>query len=99
MQARPEEPTALRVGAYGIEDNIENFSFNQLRVVKIAGVTCLKQELNFIKFVLANSPVLEKMTVKPAALDGSWEMLKELLRELLTFRRASVRAQIIYLDP
>lgn len=99
MLARPEELTALRVGVNGVEDNIENFPFNQLRVVKIAGVTCLKQELKFIKFVLTNSPVLEKMTVKPAALDGSWEMQRELMRELLSFRRASVCAQIIYLDP
>lgn len=68
-------------------------------MVKIAGISGLRQELNFIKFLLLNSPVLEKMTVKPASVDGGWELLKELMKELLRFRRASVRAQILYLDP
>lgn len=101
MQARPEELTGIRVtlSVHDIEEKIIKFSLKQLREVTIAGVTCLERELNFIKFVLANSPVLEKMTVKPAALDGSWEMLRELMRELLSFRRASPRAKIIYLDP
>lgn len=63
--------------------------------MKIVGISNVKWEMNFINFLLANSPVLEKMTVKPAALDGGWELMKELLR----FRRASVLAEIIHLDP
>lgn len=78
-----------------MEENYQNCMFNQLRNVKIAGISGLKQELNFINFLLANSPVLERMTVKPASVDGAWEMLKELLR----FRRASVQAEVVYIDP
>lgn len=69
--------------------------FSQLRVAKIAGISGLRSELEFINFVLSNSPFLERMTVKPSSLDGGLELMKELLR----FRRASTRAEIIYLDP
>ena len=62
---------------------------------KITGLSGGRQELDFINFLLANSLVLERMTIKPAALDGAWELLKELLR----LRLALVRAKIIYLDP
>ncbi|KAM3237206.1 F-box/FBD/LRR-repeat protein [Capsicum annuum] len=95
MLARTEEQSALRTVASVMEENYQNCMFNQLRHVKIAGISGLKQELNFINFLLANSPILERMTVKPASVDGAWDMLKELLR----FRRASVQAEIVYLDP
>jgi len=39
--------------------------------------------------------VLEQMTVKPASIEGGWELVKELLR----FRRASIQAEVIYLEP
>lgn len=83
-----------------IEDLWENENrwatpFSKLRFVKIACISGSRPELDFINFLLAKSPVLETMTVKPVSVDGGWELLKELLR----FRRASVRAEIIYLDP
>ncbi|KAL3639239.1 hypothetical protein CASFOL_017146 [Castilleja foliolosa] len=78
-----------------IVENFGSFQFNRLRVIKIVGISGLKQELRFINFMLANAPVLERMTVKPASMDNGWELLKELLR----FRRASTFAEIIYLDP
>ncbi|CAN4092806.1 unnamed protein product [Withania somnifera] len=93
--ARTEEQRTLRSIANVMEENYQNCMFNQLQHVKIAGISSLKQELNLINFLLANSPILERMTVKPASVDGAWEMLKELLR----FRRASVQAEIVYLDP
>ncbi|CAI9116648.1 OLC1v1017846C1 [Oldenlandia corymbosa var. corymbosa] len=99
MLARPEELNGARISINVLEEDYEICPFNQLRFVKIAGISGLKQELNFIKFLLANSPVLEKMTVKPTSIEGGWESLKELMKELLSFRRASVQAQIIYLDP
>lgn len=75
------------------EDN--NWSCHQLRLVKILGISGIKPELNFINLLLSTSPGLEKMTVKPASNNGGWELLKDLLR----FRRASVQAEIIYMDP
>ncbi|KAA8537679.1 hypothetical protein F0562_027331 [Nyssa sinensis] len=95
MLARPEEQTDVGTATSFCEKDYQNCLFNQLRLVKIAGISGLRCEMDFIKFVLANSPVLERMTVKPASSDGGWELLKELLR----FRRASVLAEIIYLDP
>ncbi|KAE9458568.1 hypothetical protein C3L33_09550, partial [Rhododendron williamsianum] len=86
--ARPEEQTVVGRVANIWEEDYYNCPFNQLQF----GVRC---ELDFINFLLANSPVLERMTVKPASNEIGWELLKELVR----FRRASVRAEIIYLDP
>ncbi|CAA2953082.1 F-box FBD LRR-repeat At1g13570-like isoform X1 [Olea europaea subsp. europaea] len=91
--ARSEEHATMR----SVSNTVENYQclpLNQLRLVKIVGISGIKQELSFINFLLANSPVLEKMTVKPASMEGGMEMAKELLR----FRRASSQAEIIYLD-
>ncbi|KAG8377715.1 hypothetical protein BUALT_Bualt08G0061600 [Buddleja alternifolia] len=94
MLARAEEQAIARIVANVLE-SFQNFSFNQLRLVKIVGISGVRQEMSFINFILANSPVLEKMSVKPASVDGGWELMKELLR----FRRASMYAEIVYLDP
>ncbi|GFQ04216.1 F-box/FBD/LRR-repeat protein at1g13570 [Phtheirospermum japonicum] len=94
MLARSEEQATVGT-APNVLENFRSFQFNRLRVIKIVGISGLKQELNFINFMLANAPVLERMTVKPASMDSGWELLKELLR----FRRASTFAEIVYLDP
>ncbi|KAL7117192.1 hypothetical protein ACP275_03G057500 [Erythranthe tilingii] len=94
LLARTEEQNTA-FGAPSIVENFPSFSFSQLRLVKIIGISGIKQELNFINFLLLNTPVLEKMTVKPASTDSGWELVKELLR----FRRASMFAEIVYLDP
>ena len=65
----------------------------QVKHVRIVGISGIKPELDFISFLLLYSPVLEKMTVKPALNVGP-----ELMKELLRMRRAS-RAEVIYLDP
>jgi len=65
----------------------------QVKHVRIVGISGIKPELDFINFILLYSPVLEKMTVKPALDVGP-----ELMKELLWMRRAS-RAEVIYLDP
>ncbi|KAK1395686.1 F-box/FBD/LRR-repeat protein [Heracleum sosnowskyi] len=93
--ARPDEQAAEGTDAHISEEYFHNCPFNQLQLVKIVGISYAKQELNFVNFLLTNSPVLEKMTIKPVSANGGCELLKELLR----FRRASVLAEIIYLDP
>ncbi|KAK4599633.1 hypothetical protein RGQ29_009613 [Quercus rubra] len=93
LKARPEEQAAVGTVTNIKEDN--NWSCHQLRLVKILGISGIKPELNFINLLLSTSPALEKMTVKPASNNGGWELLKDLLR----FRRASVQAEIIYMDP
>lgn len=52
-------------------------------------------ELDFVKFLLANSPVLERLTVKPESADGG---VVPLLKELLRYRRASIHAEVVYAD-
>lgn len=94
LQARPEEQAAARTAA-SIVDIFQNFTFNQLRLIKVVGISGIRQELSFISFLLANTPVLERMTVKPSSVDSGWDLVKELLR----FRRSSIFAEIIYLDP
>ncbi|KAF5445042.1 hypothetical protein F2P56_034125 [Juglans regia] len=93
--ARPEELAAVAKVINFQEDDHSSCTLNQLQLVKIFGISGTQRELNFIKLVLLASPVLERMTVKPASIDGSWELVKELLR----FRRASMIAEVIYLDP
>ncbi|KAJ6344584.1 hypothetical protein OIU76_006160 [Salix suchowensis] len=95
MLGRPEEKAVVGplTGLWG-DDNWKSL-FGQLRQVKIAGISGTRSELDCIKFLLSNSPVLEQMTVRPAPNEGGLEMVKELLR----FRRASTRAEVIYMEP
>jgi hypothetical protein len=58
------------------------------------GISGTKSELDFIKYILLYSPVLEKMTVKPYANVVPELMMKALLR----FKRASVEAEVIWQD-
>ncbi|XWS25711.1 hypothetical protein CRYUN_Cryun27aG0091000 [Craigia yunnanensis] len=95
MLARPEEQTSTERSTNFWEDDHWSSLFAYLRLVKVSGISGVKSEMDFIKFMLSNSPVLERLTVKPASQDGEWELMKELLR----FRRASIYAEVIYLDP
>jgi hypothetical protein len=95
MLARPEEQPVVGSLTNYWEDEHWNNLFAHLRIVKIVGISGQKFELDFINFLLSKSPALERMSVKPVSISVGWDLLKELLR----FRRASVRAEIIYLDP
>lgn len=95
IQARPDEQTSTGIIGSLLEEEYDNCPMNQLRFVKVVGIVGDRSELEFINFLLTNSPVLEKMTVKPVSNDKGYDVLKELVR----FRRASVRAEIVYLDP
>ncbi|EPS65737.1 hypothetical protein M569_09037, partial [Genlisea aurea] len=72
-----------------------DFALFRLRSMRVVGVSGQKLELDFVKFVLESAPVLEKVTVKPTTAECGWDVVKELLR----FRRASMFAEIVYLDP
>ncbi|XP_042504104.1 F-box/FBD/LRR-repeat protein At1g13570-like [Macadamia integrifolia] len=71
-------------------------TFNKLRVVNIFRLLGMKMELEFIKFILANSPVLETMNII-LAMNGIDKGL--LLKELLRLKRASPQAEICVLEP
>ncbi|KAK9941792.1 hypothetical protein M0R45_007486 [Rubus argutus] len=94
------QAVAEEVKSFCLNDNY-NCTFSQLRLVKMTEISGVKAELEFIRFLLLSSPVLERMTVqpsrpvKPASVDG----FSELVKELLQFKRDSKRAEIILLDP
>ncbi|XP_062163363.1 F-box/FBD/LRR-repeat protein At1g13570 isoform X2 [Alnus glutinosa] len=69
-------------------------SFERLIVVKMSEMSGAPHEMEFIKFLLENSPVLEIMSIMPCPFvtDGRLNMLTELVR----FRRASARAEILF---
>ncbi|GLT91707.1 hypothetical protein SLE2022_095830 [Rubroshorea leprosula] len=70
-------------------------TLKRLRDVKMTDMSGVPHEMEFIKFLLANSPVLESMTISPCVvMDGKVHMLIELLR----FRRASPQAEILFIQ-
>ncbi|XP_042505922.1 F-box/FBD/LRR-repeat protein At1g13570-like [Macadamia integrifolia] len=71
-------------------------TFNKLCVVNMSRLLGMKMELEFIKFFLANSPLLETMNIIPA-INGIDKGL--LLKELLRLKRASPQAEICVLEP
>ena len=95
MQARTGENIDTVTTNHFWEDCHFDCQLTQLKIVKVTGVYGFISDLEMIKFILSNSPVLEKMVVKPASVNGGCDFVKKLLR----FRRASGRAEIIYLDP
>ncbi|EEF47643.1 ubiquitin-protein ligase, putative [Ricinus communis] len=73
-----------------------NCTFEKLGVVKLTDMSGVPQEMEFIKFLLANSPVLEMMSITPCVyvMDGRVNMLVELLK----FRRSSAQAEILFIQ-
>ncbi|XP_059648660.1 F-box/FBD/LRR-repeat protein At1g13570-like [Cornus florida] len=72
------------------------FTFGKLKIAKITDMSGVPHEMEFIKFILGKSPVLEIMSVAPGVYvtDGRLNMLIELVR----FRRASAKAEIIFIQ-
>ncbi|XP_038715721.1 F-box/FBD/LRR-repeat protein At1g13570-like isoform X2 [Tripterygium wilfordii] len=95
LLVRSEEQNAVEELTYGWVQDHWKCHLEHLRLVKIVGISGVRYELDFIRFMLLSSPALERMTIKPASSDGGWDLMKELLR----FRRASVQAEIVYMDP
>ena len=76
------------------KDCPKDCTFKQLKVVKMADMSGVPHEMEFLKFLLVNSPVLETMSITPCVyvMDGRLNMLVQLVR----FRRASAEAEIIF---
>ncbi|KAL3510926.1 hypothetical protein ACH5RR_030327 [Cinchona calisaya] len=73
-------------------------TLNQLREVKLQYISGTRPEMEFIKLLLENSPILEKMSIlSNINLDDEYyEAHYEVLKKLNTYRRASRNAQVIY---
>ena len=73
-------------------------SLNKLRKVEILKVSGTKPEMEFIKLLLAKSSVLERMLI-----EMNTKMVTDkglgILKELITFRRASPQADVTFRNP
>ncbi|KAA8529249.1 hypothetical protein F0562_033952 [Nyssa sinensis] len=72
-------------------------SWSQLREVEMRSIHGLKTELELIKLLLANSPVLENILIEPHKEVANKGLM--ILKEVTRFRRASPNAEITYRDP
>ncbi|KAH9772123.1 F-box/FBD/LRR-repeat protein [Citrus sinensis] len=71
-------------------------SFKQLKLVKMTDISGVPHEMELIKFLLSNSPVLEIMSITPCTFVT--ERKVNMLIELVRFIRASPRAEIIFIQ-
>ncbi|KAG5521284.1 hypothetical protein RHGRI_033739 [Rhododendron griersonianum] len=68
-------------------------SLNQLREVEIHRVSGTRLELNFVKVILAKSPILERLIIKLESNEVSEEL--RILKELIGFKRLSPEADAV----
>lgn len=71
-------------------------TFKQLKLVKMTDISGVPHEMELIKFLLKNSPVLEIMSINPVAFVADRKL--NMLIELLRFRRASAQAEIVFVQ-
>lgn len=78
------------------EDCPSDCALEQLKTVKMADLSGVPHEMEFIRFLLGNAPMLEIMSITPSVYvtEGRLNMLIELVR----FRRASAQAEIIFIQ-
>ncbi|KAG5603684.1 hypothetical protein H5410_025176 [Solanum commersonii] len=76
--------------------SLSNVTLNHLRVVEFAGITGTDPEMQLIKLLLAKSPKLARMLIKPGVGEDTPKSRIEVLAEITQFRRASPRAEVVY---
>ncbi|ONK79327.1 uncharacterized protein A4U43_C01F5240 [Asparagus officinalis] len=70
-----------------------NCTFSQLKVVEVTDFSGITSELKLIEFVLANSPVLERLHIK---FKENVAHLVKILKELNQYRRVSPKAKLFF---
>ncbi|XP_024988895.1 F-box/FBD/LRR-repeat protein At1g13570-like [Cynara cardunculus var. scolymus] len=75
-----------------------NVNLDHLRELEITNMSSVKPELDFVKLILAKSPMLQKVGI---VLDNQVAVASEvkMLRDLLQFQRASTKAEIVFTRP
>ncbi|PHU22235.1 hypothetical protein BC332_07342 [Capsicum chinense] len=74
-------------------------TFNHLKEVKLGYFTGTTSELLLIKFLLAESPMLERMLIDRQALDYvHLDTRLEIFAEISNFLRASPKVEVVYID-
>lgn len=72
-----------------------DFTLKHLKVVKLTDMCGVPHEMEFIKYLLGSSPVLETMSIIPCMY--VMESQIKMLIELVKFQRASARAEIVFI--
>ncbi|XP_049391755.1 F-box/FBD/LRR-repeat protein At1g13570-like [Solanum stenotomum] len=89
---RGDDLTAFKVLEAKYDSGIKLNRLTKVRLIDIRGT---KAEMEFIKLLLATSPVLEKMMISPYYIGPeSPQTLVEILMQANTFQRASPRAVV-----
>lgn len=73
-------------------------TLNQLQNVEIITFWGSRPELLFTKLLLAHSPSLEKMIIRPSGISDVHKRLG-IAKDVMQFSRASPKAKMMYLDP
>ncbi|XP_058772194.1 F-box/FBD/LRR-repeat protein At1g13570-like [Vicia villosa] len=68
---------------------------SQLKLVKLTEMSGVPHEIEFIRFLLGCSPVLETMSIIPSMYDMECQL--KMLVELMKFRRASTKAEVYFI--
>ena len=72
-----------------------NYALKRLNAVFMTALSGVPHETEFIRFMLENSPKLEKLYIFPK---DATEVKVDVLLELLRFQRASARAGIFFIQ-
>ncbi|KAK4707641.1 hypothetical protein R3W88_028566 [Solanum pinnatisectum] len=79
--------------------HLSDVTFNHLKEVKLGCLTGTTSELLLIKFLLAESPVLERMLIDRQYLDHEHlDTRLQIFAEISKFSRASPKAEVVYID-
>ena len=78
-----------------IPARFSDITFNHLRKIKFYDVLLEEVEMQLIKVLLAKSPALVKMVIKPRQMETNKSL--NILAEITKFQRASSKVEIMYL--
>ena len=78
-----------------ISASFSNITFNHLRTVQCYDVLLEEVEMQLIKVLLAKSPTLVKMVIKPRQMETNKSL--NVLAEITKFQRASTKVEVVYL--
>ena len=73
-----------------------NTTFDELRVVRIRQYGGTQAEMEFVRFILARSPLLQRVEIHLAEMDIKEEVRS--LKELSQLQRASPTAKLVFGD-
>jgi hypothetical protein len=97
VSASPVQPFPLEEEGFDLfERDYFDYKLPSLESVKITDASGIRYELEFIRFLLGTSPVLETVTVSSSLSDKDAKM--DMVIELLRYPRVSPRAQLLFLQ-